>query len=125
MIWWRLRDLNCYSSACKAGAFSTELIPMNGAGDGIRTRDIHVGNVMLYQLSYSRICDGATCQSRTDDLRFTKPLLYPTELKWHSGEEGFEPPNCIKYNTAETGRRVCQFRHSPKLKCPVFCHGLG
>ena len=26
-----------------------------GAGNEIRTRDIHVGNVMLYQLSYSRI----------------------------------------------------------------------
>ena len=25
------------------------------AGDETRTRDIHVGNVMLYQLSYSRI----------------------------------------------------------------------
>jgi|SaaInlV_120m_DNA_1039710.scaffolds.fasta_scaffold60880_1 hypothetical protein len=25
-----------------------------GAGNEIRTRDIHVGNVMLYQLSYSR-----------------------------------------------------------------------
>jgi hypothetical protein len=27
----------------------------SGAGNGTRTRDIHVGNVMLYQLSYSRI----------------------------------------------------------------------
>ncbi len=26
----------------------------SGAGNEIRTRDIHVGNVMLYQLSYSR-----------------------------------------------------------------------
>ena len=25
-----------------------------GAGDEIRTRDIHLGKVMLYQLSYSR-----------------------------------------------------------------------
>ena len=25
-----------------------------GAGDGIRTRDIHLGKVVLYQLSYSR-----------------------------------------------------------------------
>ena len=25
-----------------------------GAGEGIRTLDPHVGNVMLYQLSYSR-----------------------------------------------------------------------
>ena len=27
---------------------------MNGAGDGIRTRDIDLGKVALYQLSYSR-----------------------------------------------------------------------
>jgi hypothetical protein len=27
---------------------------MNGAGDGIRTRDINLGKVALYQLSYSR-----------------------------------------------------------------------
>ena len=27
----------------------------SGAGDGVRTRDNHVGNVTLYQLSYSRI----------------------------------------------------------------------
>jgi hypothetical protein len=28
---------------------------MNGAGDGIRTRDIDLGKVALYQLSYSRV----------------------------------------------------------------------
>ena len=27
----------------------------NGAGDGIRTRDINLGKVALYQLSYSRL----------------------------------------------------------------------
>ncbi len=26
-----------------------------GAGDGIRTRDIQLGKLMLYQLSYSRL----------------------------------------------------------------------
>ena len=26
----------------------------NGAGDGVRTHDNHVGNVVLYQLSYTR-----------------------------------------------------------------------
>jgi hypothetical protein len=28
---------------------------MTGAGDGIRTRDIDLGKVALYQLSYSRL----------------------------------------------------------------------
>ena len=31
----------------------------NGASEGIRTLDIHVGNVMLYQLSYARVLIGA------------------------------------------------------------------
>ena len=30
---------------------------MNGAGDGIRTRDIDLGKVALYQLSYSRLSE--------------------------------------------------------------------
>ena len=30
-------------------------IPQRRAGDGIRTHDNHVGNVVLYQLSYTRI----------------------------------------------------------------------
>jgi hypothetical protein len=29
-------------------------VPRDGAGDGIRTRDINLGKVALYQLSYSR-----------------------------------------------------------------------
>ena len=32
-------------------------IPQRRAGDGIRTHDNHVGNVVLYQLSYTRILD--------------------------------------------------------------------
>jgi hypothetical protein len=28
---------------------------VTGAGDGIRTRDINLGKVALYQLSYSRV----------------------------------------------------------------------
>ncbi len=31
------------------------LCDSNGAGNGTRTRDNHVGNVRLYQLSYSRL----------------------------------------------------------------------
>ncbi len=30
-------------------------IPQRRAGDGIRTHDNHVGNVVLYQLSYTRM----------------------------------------------------------------------
>ncbi|SVC43298.1 uncharacterized protein METZ01_LOCUS296152, partial [marine metagenome] len=29
-------------------------VTLNGAGEGIRTLDIHLGKVVLYQLSYAR-----------------------------------------------------------------------
>ena len=47
-----------------------------GAGNETRTRDIHVGNVVLYQLSYSRMCYGAIERIRTSDLILTRHLLY-------------------------------------------------
>jgi hypothetical protein len=31
--------------------------PNSGADDGIRTRDPHLGKVMLYQLSHVRMCE--------------------------------------------------------------------
>jgi hypothetical protein len=36
-------------------ARSGERFGLNGAGEGIRTLDIHLGKVVLYQLSYARI----------------------------------------------------------------------
>ena len=36
------------------GILKWKLRQKNGARDGTRTRDNHVGNVELYQLSYSR-----------------------------------------------------------------------
>ena len=35
-------------------AFLIEIVNKKRAGDGIRTHDNHVGNVVLYQLSYTR-----------------------------------------------------------------------
>jgi hypothetical protein len=37
---------------------------MNGAGDEIRTRDINLGKVALYQLSYSRTGAGRLANQR-------------------------------------------------------------
>ncbi len=34
--------------------FKLDIKIKNGAGDGTRTRDIHLGKVTLYHLSYSR-----------------------------------------------------------------------
>ena len=40
------------------GVRSWDSAVRDGAGDGIRTRDIDLGKVALYQLSYSRACGG-------------------------------------------------------------------
>ena len=42
-----------------------EEVRKDGAGDGIRTRDINLGKVALYQLSYSRVA-GNPIVSRAD-----------------------------------------------------------
>ena len=53
-----------------------------GAGDGARTRYLHLGKVALYQMSYARImrslltAHGASGRSRTNDTRIFNPLLY-------------------------------------------------
>jgi hypothetical protein len=47
--------------------------PKGRAGNGIRTRDINLGKVALYQLSYSRIGR----DNITKDRKFRKPRLEP------------------------------------------------
>ena len=53
-----------------------------GAGDGARTRYLHLGKVALYQMSYARefaqhlLRDGASGRNRTNDTRIFSPLLY-------------------------------------------------
>ena len=53
----------------------------NGAEDGTRTRDPHLGKVMLYQLSHFRPCAptpgaGAESQIRTGDTTIFSRVLY-------------------------------------------------
>ena len=58
----------------------------NGAVDGARTRDLHLGKVALYQMSYGRIKsvfftkntqeNGASDRNRTNDTGIFSPLLY-------------------------------------------------
>ena len=53
-----------------------------GAGDGARTRYLHLGKVALYQMSYARIMrnllttHGASGRNRTNDTWIFSPLLY-------------------------------------------------
>ena len=45
----------------------------NGAGDEIRTRDVHLGKGVLYQLSYARINEGG--DSYGGALPLTRPYF--------------------------------------------------
>ena len=63
----------------------------DGAVDEIRTRDIHLGKVALYQLSYYRIY-GALGRNRTTDTVDFQSTALPTELPRHMAtRKGLEP----------------------------------
>lgn len=56
-------------------------VPIWRAGDGTRTRNIHLGRVMLYQLSYSRItlfsCSHMFLLQRDNwDIKFSNSTIY-------------------------------------------------
>ncbi|CAG9245686.1 hypothetical protein BCEP4_100061 [Burkholderia cepacia] len=78
--------------SCTCSALPYHTLPeKSGAGDESRTRDLNLGKVALYQLSYSRMCpasaalcrttrcqkkSGAGDESRTRDLNLGKVALY-------------------------------------------------
>jgi hypothetical protein len=57
-----------------------------GAGDESRTRDLNLGKVALYQLSYSRM-SGSPTWARTRDLRINSPALYRLSYRGSEGAE--------------------------------------
>ena len=81
----------------EASRFPFPLKP--GAGDESRTRDLNLGKVALYQLSYSRIFDRTRTLSKREwsgrRVSNSRPQPWqgcalPTELLPHSSCEGFE-----------------------------------
>ena len=69
--------------------------PSSGAGDGTRTRDIQLGRLELYQLSYSRSNQSLTRDSKGRRLRIQTgapqlPGFGPDDRMVEGG--GFEPP---------------------------------
>ena len=67
----------CLPCKCATDCATSAIV---GAGDRVRTDDIHVGNVMLYQLSYTRRF-GGKCGSRTHSSahhqrRISNPMPY-------------------------------------------------
>lgn len=69
--------------------------PQMEACDGPRTRDLDLGKVALYQLSYTRTSE-ASSGSRTRDLVLGKDALYQLSHACVIGGEGFEPPKCSR-----------------------------
>ena len=65
----------------------------NGAVDGTRTRDIHLGKVALYQLSYYRMNDGALGRNRTTDTVIFSHMLYRLSYQgiYLATRKGLEP----------------------------------
>ncbi len=62
----------------RMGDFNEITLTQYGAGNETRTRDIHVGNVVLYQLSYSRmVLQEGLEPSRLYRQRILSPLCLP------------------------------------------------
>ena len=64
------------------------LRPKNGAVDEARTRDLHLGKVALYQLSYYRIKRGALGRNRTTDTVIFSHMLYRLSYQGIGDPEG-------------------------------------
>ena len=62
------------------------MVPINGAVDETRTRDLHLGKVALYQLSYYRA--GALGRNRTTDTVIFSHMLYRLSYQGNGDQEG-------------------------------------
>ncbi len=60
----------------------------NGAVDEARTRDLHLGKVALYQLSYYRIIRRALGRNRTTDTVIFSHMLYQLSYQGRRDPEG-------------------------------------
>ena len=67
---------------------------INGAVDEARTRDLHLGKVALYQLSYYRILYGALGRNRTTDTVIFSHMLYQLSYQGiHGDPKGARTPD--------------------------------
>ncbi|VXC27437.1 conserved hypothetical protein [Burkholderia sp. 8Y] len=79
--------------------------PLTGAGDESRTRDLNLGKVALYQLSYSRIKSCAAL------LLAIYCLLFPVPLRSRAA--------CTEDFKTWSGRRVSNSRPQPWQGCAL------
>ena len=69
-----------------------ELHPQVGAVDEARTRDLHLGKVALYQLSYYRIQRGKWCGRRDlNSYAFRHQILSLARLPFRHARTGYIP----------------------------------
>ena len=83
----------------------------NGAGDAIRTRDIQLGRLALYQLSYTRIYDGGerwirTIEGKSRQIYSLMPLAARQSRQTNRNKLelaiGLEPTTCGLQNRCST-----------------------
>ncbi len=97
-----------------------------GAGDGIRTRDINLGKVALYQLSYSRVGPKLHCPSfpKGCQIRRGWPLLPIRGLDFNSWFHGSLPPARARHgrrsNTFGTDTVLCNALETMEIKVQKF-----
>ena len=76
---WGIKILQTFALPLGYGALK------NGAVDEARTRDLHLGKVALYQLSYYRI-KGALGRNRTTDTVIFSHMLYQLSYQGKYGD---------------------------------------
>ena len=81
----------------------------NGAVDETRTRDLHLGKVALYQLSYYRWCLGAESNHRHCDFQ---SFALPTELQRHFGGNNRDRT----YDPLLVRQMLSQLSYAPKKR---------
>ncbi len=92
-----LRHTDCHRyHIAKAGDFKMQVSgngtcleqKRDGAGDGIRTRDINLGKVALYQLSYSRAGKHCYCRAVAGSLSKYQGPLADDSADWPLSRNG-------------------------------------
>ena len=112
----------------EASRFPFPLKP--GAGDESRTRDLNLGKVALYQLSYSRIFDRTRTLSKREwsgrRVSNSRPQPWqgcalPTELLPHSSCEGFELYTVFR-DWQELSSKKAEKYHKHGIQSSFFRH---
>ena len=94
------------------------LLPASGAGNEARTRDLNLGKVALYQLSYSRICQ----QTQPENLVCCDPEIITYFFRRRQVDRGFVSVSPTRSRPRQSPRRnpVRRLRPPPPTKVSAF-----